>query len=151
MTAPAHDPRAFLRSLFDAAVAAAQPEEALPRHLPAPPRGRTVVVGAGKAAAAMARAVEAHWPAPLEGLVVTRYGQKLPTRFIEVAESSHPVPDAAGEAAARRMLERVRGLGPRADNVQPVERWAENVFREPAIPRGMNRKNSGDVGGEEVM
>src|SRR5208282_244702 len=63
-------------------------------------------------AAAMARAVEAHWPAPLEGLVVTRYGQKLATRFIEVAESSHPVPDAAGEAAARRMLERVRGLGP---------------------------------------
>ncbi|HXQ68799.1 MAG TPA: glycerate kinase [Alphaproteobacteria bacterium] len=112
MTAPAHDPRAFLRSLFDAAVAAAQPDEALPRHLPAPPRGRTVVVGAGKAAAAMARAVEAHWPAPLEGLVVTRYGQKLPTRFIEVAESAHPVPDAAGEAAARRMLERVRGLGP---------------------------------------
>ena len=112
MTAPAHDPRAFLRSLFDAAVAAAQPATALPPHLPAPPRGRTVVVGAGKAAAAMARAVEAHWPAPLEGLVVTRYGQKLPTRFIEVAESSHPVPDAAGESAARRMLERVRGLGP---------------------------------------
>jgi glycerate 2-kinase len=108
----APDARAFLRSLFDAAVAAAQPATALPPRLPAPPRGRTVVVGAGKAAAAMARAVEAHWPAPLEGLVVTRYGQKLPTRFIEVAESSHPVPDAAGETAARRMLERVRGLGP---------------------------------------
>ncbi len=107
-----HDPRTFLRSLFDAAVAAAEPAHALPPHLPAPPKGRTVVVGAGKAAAAMAQAVEAHWPAPLEGLAVTRYGQKLPTRFIEIAESSHPVPDAAGEAAARRMLARVAGLGP---------------------------------------
>jgi hydroxypyruvate reductase len=70
------------------------------------------VVGAGKAAAAMARAVEDHWQGALSGLVVTRHGQKLPTRFIEVAESSHPVPDAAGEAAARRMLESVAGLGP---------------------------------------
>ena len=106
------DQRTFLRSLFDAAVAAAQPATALPPHLPALPKGRTVVVGAGKAAAAMARAVEAHWQGALSGLVVTRYGQKLPTRFIEVAESSHPVPDAAGEAAARRMLACVAGLGP---------------------------------------
>ncbi len=106
------DPRDFLRGLFAAAVAAAQPERCLPRHLPPRPKGRTVVVGAGKAAAAMARAVEAHWEGPLEGLVVTRHGQKLPTRAIEVAESSHPVPDAASERAARRMLERVRGLGP---------------------------------------
>ena len=106
------DRRSFLRSLFDAAVAAAQPATALPPHLPAPPKGRTVVIGAGKAAAAMARAVEAHWQGALSGLVVTRYGQKLPTRLIEVAESSHPVPDAAGEAAARRMLACVAGLGP---------------------------------------
>jgi glycerate 2-kinase len=105
------DPRAFLRALFDAAVAAAQPGTCVPPHLPPPPKGRTVVVGAGKAAAAMAQAVEAHWPGPLEGLVVTRHGQKLPTRFIEVAEGSHPVPDAEGEAAARRMLALVRGLG----------------------------------------
>lgn len=106
------DPRAFLRTLFEAAVAAAQPERCLPPHLPSPPRGRTVVVGAGKAAAAMARTVEADWQGPLEGLVVTRYGQKLPTGRIEVVEASHPVPDAAGEAAARRILARVQGLGP---------------------------------------
>jgi glycerate 2-kinase len=111
LTARRADPRAFLRALFDAAVAAAQPALCVPPHLPDPPKGRTVVVGAGKAAAAMARAVEDHWRGPLEGLVVTRHGQKLPTRSIEVAEGSHPVPDAAGEAAARRMLARVKGLG----------------------------------------
>ncbi len=106
------DPRAFLRALFDAAVAAAQPERCLPSHLPPPPRGRTVVVGCGKAAAAMARAVEDHWRGPLSGLVVTRYGHKLPTAKIEVVEASHPVPDAAGEAAAKRMLALVAGLRP---------------------------------------
>ena len=111
MSAPRQDPRTFLRALFDAAVAAALPERCVPPHLPSPPKGRTVVVGAGKAAAAMASAVEAHWRGPLEGLVVTRHGQKLPTRRIEIAEGSHPVPDAAGEAAARRMLECVIGLG----------------------------------------
>jgi glycerate 2-kinase len=106
------DPRGFLRALFDAAVAAAQPEHCLPPHLPPPPKGRTIVVGCGKAAAAMARAVEAHWQGPLSGLVVTRYGHKLPTQKIEVVEASHPVPDAAGEAAAQRMLALVQGLGP---------------------------------------
>jgi len=112
LSASREGPRAFLRALFDAAIAAAQPALCVPPHLPDPPKGRTVVVGAGKAAAAMALAVEDHWRGPLEGLVVTRHGQKLPTRHIEVAEGSHPVPDAAGEAAARRMLERVKGLGP---------------------------------------
>jgi glycerate 2-kinase len=106
------DPRGFLRALFDAAVAAAQPERCLPGRLPPPPEGRTVVVGCGKAAAAMARAVEAHWQGPLAGLVVTRYGHKLPTEKIDVVEASHPVPDAAGEAAARRMLALVAGLTP---------------------------------------
>jgi glycerate 2-kinase len=105
------DPRGFLRALFDAAVAAARPERCLAAQLPPPPKGRTIVVGAGKAAAAMARAVEAHWRGPLDGLVVTRYGQKLPTEKIEVVEASHPVPDAAGEAAARRILARAQGLG----------------------------------------
>lgn len=109
------DERALLRRMFDAAVGAAAPDLAVPPHLPAPPRGRTVVVGAGKAAAAMARAVEAHWPAtaPLTGLVVTRYGYgvgALPR--IEVVEAAHPVPDEAGRAAAGRILEAVRGLGP---------------------------------------
>ena len=106
--------RDLLIRMFQAAVDAAAPALCLPRHLPAPPRGRTVVVGAGKAAASMARAVEAHWPAdrPLSGLVVTRYGHGVgPLPRIEVVEASHPVPDAAGQAAAGRMLDMVRGLG----------------------------------------
>ena len=107
--------RALLRRMFDAAIAAADPDQLIPQHLPAPPRGRTVVVGAGKAAASMARAVDAHWPAdrPLSGLVVTRYGHGVGTLpRIEVVEASHPVPDAAGQRAASRILELVQGLGP---------------------------------------
>ena len=111
------DARELLRGMFDAAVQAAAPGLCLPPHLPPPPRGRTVVVGAGKAAAAMAAAVEAHWPAdrPLSGLVVTRYGHALPGHppgRIEVVEASHPVPDAAGQLAAERILQMVVGLGP---------------------------------------
>ena len=104
------DPRSFLRSLLDAAIGAAAPETVLPRHLPAPSRGRTVVVGAGKAAAAMARAVEDHWRGELSGLVVTRHGYGATCRRIEVIEASHPVPDAAGMGAATRILAAVRGL-----------------------------------------
>jgi glycerate 2-kinase len=110
MSSPS-DPRELLRAMFDAAVAAADPDAVVPVHLPPPPKGRTVVVGAGKASAAMARALERHWPGPLEGLVVTRYGHAVPCERIEIVEAAHPVPDAAGEAAARRILEMVRGLG----------------------------------------
>ena len=105
----------LLLQMFKAAVDAAAPEVCLPPHLPSPPVGRTVVVGAGKAAAAMARVVEAAWPADrqLSGLVVTRYGHGVgPLRRIEVVEASHPVPDAAGQAAAGRMLDLLGGLGP---------------------------------------
>src|SRR6266478_5920157 len=98
--------------MFDAAVAAASPALCIPGHLPKPPKGRTVVVGAGKAAAAMAAAVEANWSGPIEGLVVTRYGHSVPCRHIEVIEAAHPVPDAAGRDAARRILDRVAGLAP---------------------------------------
>jgi hydroxypyruvate reductase len=101
-----------LRELFDAALAAADPSQALEGRIPAPVRGRTVVVGAGKASAAMARAFEAAWPGPLEGLVITRYGHGVPCGRIEVVEAGHPVPDAAGEQAARRILALARGLGP---------------------------------------
>lgn len=109
------DPAAFLRQLFDAAVAAAQPGLVLPAHLPAPPRGRTLVVGAGKASAAMAQALEAAWPAdaPLSGLVITRYGHVPPSyrpQRIEIVEAAHPVPDASGEAAAARLLAMTQGL-----------------------------------------
>jgi hydroxypyruvate reductase len=104
------DPRALLRRMFDAAIAAAQPAHIVPPHLPKAPAGRLVVIGAGKASAAMARAVEEHWPGELSGLVVTRYGYAVPCRRIEIAEAAHPVPDAAGLAAARRLLEVVRGL-----------------------------------------
>jgi glycerate 2-kinase len=96
--------------MFDAAIASAQPARCIPPHLPAPPRGRLVVIGAGKASAAMARAVEDHWVGPLSGLVVTRYGYAVTCDRIEIVEASHPVPDAAGLAAAERMLERVQGL-----------------------------------------
>jgi len=106
-------PSVLLRRMFDAAVASAQPALCVPPHLPtAPPRGRLLVIGAGKASAAMARAVEDHWPGPLEGLVVTRYGYSVPCDRIEIVEAAHPVPDQAGLAAAKRMLDLVRGLGP---------------------------------------
>lgn len=100
----------LLRAMFDAAVAAAQPALCVPPHLPPAPKGRLVVIGAGKASAAMAQAVEANWSGPLSGLVVTRYGYAQPCQHIEIVEAAHPVPDEAGEAAAARMLEMVRGL-----------------------------------------
>ena len=99
-----------MRGLFQAAVAAADPALLLPGRLPEPPRGRTVVVGAGKAAARMARAVERHWQGPLSGLVVTRYGHGEACERVEVVEAGHPLPDEAGRDAASRMLELVSGL-----------------------------------------
>ncbi|MEX2632063.1 MAG: glycerate kinase [Tistlia sp.] len=109
------DARQLLDEAFGAALAAADPARVLPAALPEAPTGRTLVVGAGKAAAAMARALESAWPGPLEGLVVTRYGHGRPAagpcERIEVVEAAHPVPDAAGREAARRILELARGLG----------------------------------------
>jgi hydroxypyruvate reductase len=104
----------LLRGLLDSALVAVAVDHRLPPFLPAPPRGRTVVVGAGKAAAAMARVVEAHWAGPLTGLVVTRYGHVPPglAGSIEVIEAGHPLPDDQGEEAARRILELATDLGP---------------------------------------
>ena len=114
---PKTQPREFLRALYDAAVARALPAENTERYLPAPPKGRTLVLGAGKAGGAMAAAVDALWPqdAPLSGLVVTRYhhvppAYKASPGRIEVVEASHPVPDAAGERAAQRILDLTQGL-----------------------------------------
>jgi hydroxypyruvate reductase len=101
--------------MFDAAVAAAQPALVIPRHLPPKPRGRLIVIGAGKASAAMAQAVDEHWKGELSGFVVTRYGYAVPCKRITIFESAHPVPDAASVEGARRMLETVRNLS--ADDV----------------------------------
>ncbi|HLF10867.1 MAG TPA: glycerate kinase, partial [Gammaproteobacteria bacterium] len=105
-------PRELLLGSFNAAVAAADPLAIVPQHLPKPPKGRTLVVGAGKAAASMALAVEQHWPAdaPLDGTVITRYAHGLLTNRITVVEAGHPVPDEAGAAAAKRILDSARRL-----------------------------------------
>jgi len=103
----------LLRRMFDAAIASAQPARCIAAHLPTPPTGRLIVIGAGKASAAMAQAVETHWPGPksqLSGLVVTRYGYGVPCEHIEIALAAHPVPDAPGQVAAERMLKLVTGL-----------------------------------------
>ena len=104
------DPRAFLEGLFHAAVAAADPEKVLAAHLPEKPRGRTVVIGAGKGAAQMARAFERLWNGPLSGAVVTRYGYAVACERVAVLEAAHPVPDENGLAAARRLMAAVEGL-----------------------------------------
>jgi hydroxypyruvate reductase len=103
-------PRQVLLDLFQHAIAAVDPLNLVARYLPAVPKGRTVVIGAGKAAARMAQAVEQHWKGELAGLVVTRYGHGAPTRHIEVIEAGHPVPDEASAQAAQRMLALVDGL-----------------------------------------
>ena len=100
----------LLKAAFAAAVAAAQPANCLPRCLPPLPRGRTIVVGAGKAAAAMALALDEHWSGELAGAVVTAVGHELRCPRLEVLQASHPVPDSAGLRAAARMLELVAGL-----------------------------------------
>ena len=103
--------RMLLRSLFDVALAAVDPMQCVAAHLPARPKGKTLIVGAGKASARMARAVEAAWDGPLSGLVVTRYGHGEACSRIEVVEAAHPVPDAAGAAAAQRMLDMAHTVG----------------------------------------
>jgi hydroxypyruvate reductase len=106
--------RELLVESFKSAVEGADPIRILPTHLPATPKGRTIVVGAGKAAASMALAVERHWPkdAALEGLVITRYQHGLPTERIKVVEAGHPVPDESGEHAARQILQLARDARP---------------------------------------
>ena len=105
------DERNVLRGMFGAAVAAADPAKVVPSHLPLPPRGRTLVLAAGKAAASMARAVERCWPNDIEGIALTRYGHGVDCRRIEVVEAGHPLPDEAGQDAASRFLSAAAGLG----------------------------------------
>jgi glycerate 2-kinase len=103
-------PRELLEAMFRAAVEAALPSLCVPANLPTRPKGRTIIIGAGKASGAMAKAVEDAWEGPLEGLVVTRYGYRVPTSRLEVVEAAHPVPDAAGRKAAKRIFDMVQGL-----------------------------------------
>jgi hydroxypyruvate reductase len=129
--------REFLLALFDAALAAADPAKliagpAIAAHLPEPVRGRTIVVGAGKASAAMARAFENAWPGPLEGVVVTRHGHAVPCQRIEIIEAAHPVPDPAGERAARRILDLARGAGPEDQLVCLVSGGGSALLALPA-------------------
>ena len=100
----------LMRAMFDGAVKTALPSNCIPAHMPAPPKGRTIVVGAGKASAAMAQVFEKNWNAPLEGLIVTRYGHGAACKKIEIVEAAHPVPDDAGTHAAARMLKMLEGL-----------------------------------------
>lgn len=104
------DPEAFLIDLFHSAVNAAHPKEVLAKYLPKDTNKRAVVIGAGKAAASMAQALEQHWQGPLSGLVVTRYGHNETCKHIEVVEAAHPVPDDAGQAVAKRIMQLVEGL-----------------------------------------
>lgn len=104
------DPKSFLISIFNAAVAAADPERTIRDHLPAKPQGRTIVIGAGKGSAQMAVAFEKVWDGPIDGLVVTRYGYGARCERIAIIEAAHPVPDAAGLEASRRLLAKVQGL-----------------------------------------
>src|SRR4051794_23836939 len=133
---------ALLRSLFDAALAAADPARAVEQFLPQPVAGRTVVVGAGKASAAMARAFEKLWPQPLEGLVVTRHGHGVPCARIEIVEASHPVPDAAGQEAAARILDLARGLGPDDQLVCLVSGGGSALLALPAVGLTLSDKQA---------
>jgi hydroxypyruvate reductase len=110
MGVPVRHTLTLLRDLFDAAVSAADPARCVPANLPSPPKGRTIVVGAGKASAAMAQAVERNWSGPLEGLIVTRYGHGAACDRITIVEAAHPIPDEAGRQAAQKILALVSNL-----------------------------------------
>jgi hydroxypyruvate reductase len=136
------NPPQLLQAMFRAALAAADPLQCVPPWLPAPPPGRTVVVGAGKAAAAMARAVELHWPGPLTGLVITRYGHGLPCERIEVIEAGHPVPDAAGVTAALRIREMLQGLSAQDLVLCLLSGGGSALLSLPAAPISLEDKRS---------
>jgi hydroxypyruvate reductase len=135
--------RSVLRRVFDAAVASADPGPAVTAHLPQKPRGRCVVVGAGKASAAMAAAVDAAWPdVSLSGLVVTRYGCAMPAGRIGIVEAAHPVPDAASERAARAILAEVAGLGPDDLVLALISGGGSALMALPAAPMTLDDKKA---------
>ncbi len=128
------EPRHFLTSIFEAAVAAADPELTIRRHLPVKPKGRTIVIGAGKGSAQMAAAFEKAWDGPLEGVVVTRYGFAAPCERIKIVEASHPVPDANGLEAAKLLLQTVSGLSEDDLVVALVSGGGSALLPSPAGP-----------------
>ena len=134
------DERRFLRQLFDAAVAAADPEVAVARSLPRPPTGRTVVIGAGKAAIAMARSVERHWPGPLEGFVIAPHGYAHDLTRIGVVHGSHPVPDATSLAAAEKALALAATLGPDDLLLALISGGGSALMSKPAPGIAMDEK-----------
>jgi glycerate 2-kinase len=133
-------PIGILSELFGSAIEAANPVFAVPPHLPPPPKGRTLVLAAGKAAAAMAYAVEANWPGALSGIAVTRYGHGMRCERIEVIEAGHPLPDDAGRGAARRFLEAARALGPDDLLLVLVSGGASALLVEPAPGLSLEEK-----------
>jgi len=137
------DTRAFFTSLFQAAVAAADPDRMIHHFLPAKPKGRTIIIGFGKAAARMAAAFEKAWDAPLEGLVVTRYGYGVSCQRVEVVEASHPVPDEAGLTASRRLIEILGGLNENDLVVALVSGGGSALL--PSPPQGMMLADEAEV------
>lgn len=140
------DPRHLLRQMFDAAVSAASPHLHVPKALPKPPNGRTIIVGAGKASAAMASVLEQHWHGSLEGLVVTRYGHGMSCKKIEVVEASHPVPDRNGEIAAHRILEMVKGLSEDDLVIALISGGASSLLALPGV--GLTLEDKQAVNGQ---
>ena len=136
------EPRRFLRSLFDTAVAAAAPENCMRAWVPAKPAGRVIVIGAGKAAASMAKELEDQWSGPLEGRVIVPYGHGVDCRWIEVIEASHPVPDKAGVAATAEILESVSSLSADDTVVCLISGGGSSLLCLPATGVSLDEKQS---------
>ncbi|MCR9069825.1 MAG: glycerate kinase [Rhodobacteraceae bacterium] len=134
-------PPDLLRAMFDRAVARADPMLCVPAALPPRPQGEVLVIGAGKASARMAEAVESAW-GPCDGLVITRYGYARPCRGIEIVEAAHPVPDDAGVAATRRMLEKLNGLGPDAFVLALISGGGSALLCAPAAGITLDEKQA---------
>lgn len=138
-----HDePIGLLRSLFDEAVASALPSAIIDEYLPVAAQGRNIVIGMGKASAAMAQALEKRFPAPVEGLVITRYGHAVPCQQIEIVEAAHPVPDAAGETATKRMLAMVEGLEEQDQVIALVSGGGSALAAAPALGMTLDDKQA---------
>ncbi|MGI9411530.1 MAG: glycerate kinase type-2 family protein, partial [Hyphomicrobiaceae bacterium] len=135
-----YDAPELLNSLFGAAVASADPAHVIQRHLPEPPEGRTIVLGAGKASASMAATVECQWSGPLEGLVATRYGHGVACEHIEIVEAAHPVPDRAGLDAAKRMLQLAHSAGPEDLVLCLISGGGSSLLTLPAAPLALADK-----------